>query len=268
MSYTPDPKNPILSISSRPVYGRLSWLDELRFVAIALMVVDHALLFFAPADPIAGLVRCTLTRCAEPLFVFVLTTVTIFLRRPVRPSRWFQIAAISLATSGLLSVHLGYPVADVLVSLSIAVLTLPFLLRVGGRVLTVSLYGAAALCMVPVSLWSVTFDYSPILIVYQMLLTRLLYEKSATNAAMHGLLSGFVALLSGCLLVGLGAESTGSVLTICFGHPVAVLLIVAVRGAGNHRVLRAAAVARSPLAIYACHLAVFAGLANCMEVWL
>ncbi|MFT5471180.1 MAG: hypothetical protein ACI8UO_006313 [Verrucomicrobiales bacterium] len=257
------------SQSSNPrrlVYGRLAWLDELRFVAIALMIVDHGCLFFAPTNTIAEVLRCTLTRCAEPLFVFVLTSAAVFLRRALRPSRLLQIFGLSLATSWLFSVHLGYAVADVLVSLSVVIVALPLLTKMCDHLLIGVLYVTAALCVVPVSLGSVAFDYSPMLLVYQVLLTRLLLEKSGRVAGRHGVLSGCVVLLAAWWVYRSGGEITGSTYTICFGHPLAALVIFSIRGADDHRATLATFVARYPLTIYACHLAVFATLARFSEL--
>ena len=73
-----------------PIYGRLAWLDELRVVAIAMMVLDHALFFFVPGETWAAAIRMTLTRCAQPLFIFVLAYLTIYLNHPMRPRRWLR----------------------------------------------------------------------------------------------------------------------------------------------------------------------------------
>ena len=108
MCLQPSPTYVTLPPNVRPIYGRLAWLDELRLLAILVMVLDHTLLFFGQEIPGANVVRLTLTRCAEPLFVVVLTFLTIYLGRPMKASRWLQIALVSVATSAILSHHLGY----------------------------------------------------------------------------------------------------------------------------------------------------------------
>ena len=72
-----------------PIYGRLAWLDEVRLIAIFMMILDHALFFFASEEVWAATIRMTLTRCAEPLFVFVFTYLAIYLGHSMRPKRWF-----------------------------------------------------------------------------------------------------------------------------------------------------------------------------------
>ena len=59
-------------------------------VAILMMILDHALFFFSSDEAWAATIRLTLTRCAEPLFVFVFTYLTIYLEHSMRLTRWFQ----------------------------------------------------------------------------------------------------------------------------------------------------------------------------------
>lgn len=63
---------------------RLAWIDRLRGLAIALMVLDHALVLVDPTNPL----RYTLTRLALPLFMVTAATV----HRPVTPRRLLHFA--------------------------------------------------------------------------------------------------------------------------------------------------------------------------------
>jgi hypothetical protein len=74
--------------------GRIA-VHELRFVTIVLVILDHGLCFF-PKQTWAGTGRMTLTRYAEPLFIFVFAHLTIKLRRPMRPKRWSQTGVLSM----------------------------------------------------------------------------------------------------------------------------------------------------------------------------
>ena len=44
MCLQPSPAYVTLPPNVRPIYGRLAWLDELRLLAILVMVLDHTLL--------------------------------------------------------------------------------------------------------------------------------------------------------------------------------------------------------------------------------
>ena len=87
----------------RQLYGRLAWLDELRLIAILLMVIDHALLFLSPSGVWPGVIRLTLTRCAEPLFVFVLKKTIFFKSEPVEAARKVVPFMIGIMTSEIIN---------------------------------------------------------------------------------------------------------------------------------------------------------------------
>ena len=234
---------------------RLRWLDDLRAIAIAVMVVDHALLFFFPDDSSAGLIRCTLTRCAEPLFVFVLTSVAMHKGRRVRRSRWIQIVMVSWATSAVISLRLGYVVADVLASIALAAPLLPAILTFPKRLCLVAVYVAAVLAVTPAALCGVAFDYSPALVIYQMLLTRLVHGK---GAATHAVASGGVAVGTALALMEFGLPLPPAILVILMGHPLAAGMILLIRAGSSRRGRSTPGWAAHPLKIYAIHLAAFA----------
>ena len=249
----------------RPLYGRLAWLDELRLVAIVLMVVDHALFFFARDEEWAGLVRLLLTRCAEPLFVFVLTYLAIYLQRSMKLSRWLQIAAVSVITSAVLSQAVGFWVADVLVSIALAVPML--MVPIGGSIPVrwfnlVLLYASAMLATAPVQVAGIHLDYSPVLIVHQIALTRLFAydpKRWIVHATIATALAGGASL---CMWDWLGIEPTAAVFTVLFGHPLAALVVAVIRRQGQVFSTPLTRLARMPLRIYALHLAAFAALAT------
>ncbi|MEZ5326989.1 MAG: hypothetical protein R3F19_18215 [Verrucomicrobiales bacterium] len=135
-----------------PIYGRLAWLDEVRLIAILMMILDHALFFFASEEVWAATIRMTLTRCAEPLFVFVFTYLAIYLGHSMRPKRWFRVAMVSVSTSWALSQFLGNPIADILASIAVVALLLPLLLKMRRSLSLTILYVTAALAVLPAAL--------------------------------------------------------------------------------------------------------------------
>lgn len=236
----------------RPIYGRLAWLDSLRFIAIAVMVVDHALLFLLPDGLFRAAVRATLTRCAEPLFVFVLTYLTIYLGRPMKLSRWWQLIAVSAVTSSVLSIATGRLALDVLLSIALAALALPVLLTLKRTACVAALYLLAALSALPLSVGQAAFDYSPLLIAYQMLLARLLCEGWRPVA--HLVLSGFVVLGTSIAAMHGGQEVSASWVVVLFGHPLAAFVVHGLLREQEHYSTPITRLATRPLTIYAGHL--------------
>ena len=266
MCLQPSPTYVTLPPNVRPIYGRLAWLDELRLLAILVMVLDHTLLFFGQDIPGASTVRLTLTRCAEPLFVIVLTFLTIYLGRPMKVSRWSQIAAVSLATSAVLSNHLGHPIADILASIALASLVLPSLIQLSQRWIITLIYGTATVACVPVTVAGVAFDYSPMLLVYQIVLTVLLSREGMRMAVTHGAISGFLLVFISVALSRLGVAVNASFIVVLFGHPIAAVILHAIRRQELHCSTPLTRLARRPLTLYAVHLCVFAWIANALRL--
>ncbi|MDB2348108.1 TraX family protein [Verrucomicrobiales bacterium] len=266
MCLQPSPTYVTLPPNVRPIYGRLAWLDELRLLAILVMVLDHTLLFFGQEIPGANVVRLTLTRCAEPLFVVVLTFLTIYLGRPMKASRWLQIALVSVATSAILSHHLGYAVADILVSIALAALALPSLLELPQRWIVTLLYATAALSCVPIEVAGMGFDYSPVLLIYQILLTLLLSRRGMASACTHGALSGLVLVFASFGISRLGVAANASLIVVMCGHPLAALVVHAIRRQEQHCSTPLTRMAKRPLTLYAVHLCVFAWIANVLRL--
>lgn len=262
MCLQPSPLYVTLPPNVRPIYGRLAWLDELRLLAILVMVLDHTLLFFGQDIPGANVIRLTVTRCAEPLFVVILTFLTIYLGRPMKASRWCQIAIVSLGTSAAMSQYLGYPVADILVSIAIASLALPSLLQLSQKWCFTLIYGTATLASVPITVASIGFDYSPILLVYQILLTLLLSREGMRTAVIHGTLSGILLLLVSAGFSRLGIAVNISFLVVLFGHPIAAMILHAIRRQELHCSTPLTRMASRPLTLYAAHLCVFIWIAS------
>ena len=245
----------------REIYGRLAWLDELRLIAIVVMVVDHALLFFARDGSWPGVVRLTLTRCAEPLFVFVIAYLALYLKRSIRVSRWIQIVVVSTITSTALSRCLGYAVADVLASIAIVAPLLPWIFSLHRRAGLVLLYSSAALAALPLGLGGLVFDYSPFLILHQVILTQIHTERGLRSAALHGLVS-LAILIIATGVVSLGVPPSASIVVTLLGHPIAALIIAIVQGKPTHWSTPLSRVAKRPLTLYALHLLGFAALAG------
>ena len=247
------------------IYGRLAWLDELRCVAIAMMILDHALLFFASGEVWAATIRLTLTRCAEPLFLFVFTYLTIYLSRPMRPVRWLQVALVSVFTSWVLSRFLGYPVADILASIAVVAPLLPLLLTIPRGWWVGGLYAATALAIFPVGAAGVVFDYSPALIVYQVLLVRLYCEEGHRGVARHGTLSASLLVMATAIFGPLGVTPSPSAFVVLFGHPLAAIAIKVFVNRDAHYSTPLKRLASKPLTVYATHLLVFAALAILLD---
>ena len=249
----------------RPLYGRLAWLDELRLVAMVLMIVDHALFFFARDETWSGLLRLTLTRCAEPLFVFVLTYLTLYLKRTMKLTRWLQIVAVSVVTSAILSQAVGFSVADVLVSIALVapVLMVPSSGSVTMHRLNLGLlYASALLATVPVHVAGIRFDYSPALILHQIALTRLFVHDSKGWIYHAAIATGLAVGASFCLWSRFGIAPTAAVFTILFGHPLAAVLIAAIRREDHVFSTPLTRLAAMPLRLYALHLGLFAAIGS------
>ena len=225
----------------------------IRAIAIMLMVVDHALLIFLPNSSGTLLIRTTLTRCAEPLFIFVLASLTITLGRPMKLGRWIQIAIVSAVTSAILSHELGYAMADILVSIA---LVSPFTL-VLVRLPLIWLYISGCLAVIPLSFQGVTVDYSPALIVHQVLLTKVAHKRDGRLLWPLGI-SALVALLTGGVLLQWGVGVSPALLVILIGHPLAILVVWLVSAVRFTASRAAVLFGHRPLTIYATHLALLA----------
>ena len=229
---------------------RLPKLDVIRAVAIILMIVDHALLIFLPDNSGTSILRATLTRSAEPLFVFVLATLTISRNQRMKLGRWFQIAMVSAITSAILSHELGYAMADILVSIALVSPFILVLVRLPG----IWLYVSASLAIIPISFHGVAMDYSPALLIHQVLLTKVAYERGGHLLGPISI-STVIALLSGVVFIVSGAGVSSAWLVILIGHPLAILVIwtIATVNTSERAAIRWA---RHSLAIYAVHLVI------------
>jgi hypothetical protein len=249
----------------RPLYGRLDWLDELRLIAILVMILDHALLILAPDGAWPGVIRLTITRCAEPLFVFVLAYLTIYLKRPMKMSRWCEVAVAAVITSSTLTHVLGYAVADILVSIAVVAPFLPLILGLPRKLCFVGLHACAILAALPIAVFGISFDYSPLLIVHQVILTRLHSEGGLKIAGKHGLISVGL-LVAASALIALVATPSASVFVVLFGHPIAALIISLVQRQEIYQSTPLTRIARRPLTVYTWHLVGLAGFAGLMRI--
>ena len=245
----------------RQLYGRLAWLDELRLIAILLMVIDHALLFLSPSGVWPGVIRLTLTRCAEPLFVFVLAYLTIYLKRSMKVSRWVQIVVASMITSTVLSLFLGYAVADILASIGIVAPFLPFIFSLRRPICLVLLHVSAVMAALPISIGGLALDYSPFLILHQVILTQIHSDRGLGSAATHGLVS-LVLLVISSSLVSLFATPSASVFVVLFGHPIAGIVICLIQRKNTYWSTFFTRFAKRPLTLYVVHLLGLAAVAG------
>ena len=191
----------------------------------------------------------------------VFAYLTIYLKRSVRVSRWLQIVMVSTVTSMILSRHLGYAVADILVSISVVVPVLGWVFALRRRSLFVLLYVSGGLAAVPISAVGIIFDYSPFLILNQVVLTQIHAEDGIRSAVKHGLCSAAVLMVA-TGLVSLATTPTASFLVVMFGHPIAALLIAMIQGRSVHQSTPLTRLAKRPLTLYALHLLGFAALAG------
>ena len=227
-------------------------LDLIRSIAIILMVVDHGLLFFLPNSPETFIVRATLTRCAEPLFIFVIASLAISLGRPAKIRRWIQIVLVSIVTSMILSNRLGYAMADVLVSIAVVVPLIPMLTRLSARTRAVVVYVSAGLALVPLSFVGFAIDYSPSLLVHQILLTIAAHDGKLRFETM--VISALLSLLIAGLLFQMGVSVSPSLLIVLVGHPLAIAVVSVVGSTHTINHSWAMRMGRQPLTIYGAHL--------------
>ena len=230
---------------------RLPKLDVIRAVAIILMIVDHALLIFLPDNSGTSILRATLTRSAEPLFIFVLATLTISRNRRMKLGRWFEIAMVSAITSAILSHELGYAMVDILVSIALVSPFIPALIRLP----RIWLYVSASLAIIPISFHGVAMDYSPALLIHQVLLTKVAYERGGHLLGPISI-STVIALLSGVVFIVSGAGVSSAWLVILIGHPLAILVIWTIATVNTESERAAIRWTRHSLAIYAVHLVI------------
>ena len=165
-------------------------------------------------------------------------------------------------TSWTLSQFLGSPTADILASIAVVALLLPLLLKITRVWCMVALYGTAALAALPISIASVAFDYSPVLIVYQVLLVRLHCEDGHACFVRHGAFSAVFLVAATTWCAAFGITPSTSVFAVLFGHPLAAVLIKAFMDKEVHHSTTLTKIASKPLTVYAIHLLVFALLAN------
>ena len=222
------------------------------------MMLDHGLLFLGEDCIATGLVRATLTRCAEPLFVFVFATLATRHKRRVRLMRWLQLLGLSVLTSILISRQVGYAMVDILASLAVATPAVKFVVTANRCRLLFATYTLAVLAAFPVTLGGVAFDYSPFFMVHQVLLVRITKAMTIKAGTAHGVASGVVVIATALLLTRLQMDTLPMVLVVAFGHPLAFAVIHFVK-AGRftvpEKVLR---IARRPLTVYGSHLVILA----------
>ncbi len=233
---------------------RLAWLDQARWVAIVLMVVDHALVFLTPESPAATLLRTTVTRCAEPLFVFVMAWLVLERRHAMKWKRWLQIVALSGITSAILSVRLGYAMFDVLVSIAIVSPYLHWWSRMSHRATPTLTYLSGALAVIPLEFGGVVFDYSPLLLLYQVGVASWLRSQQLG----HIVASTVVAMIATSCGSALGWATLPTLLIVLLGHPVAIAVLLLVRNCSWEIPPVALTLAHWPLTTYAGHLFILA----------
>ncbi len=222
------------------------------------MMLDHGLLFLGEGCLATSLLRATLTRCAEPLFVFVFATLAMRHKRRVRLMRWPQLLGLSVLTSILISRQVGYAMVDILASLAVATPAVKFVVTANRRRLLFATYALAVLAAFPVTLGGIVFDYSPFLVAYQVLLVRITKATRIKAGTAHGVASGVVVIVTALLLTQLQIDALSTVLVVAFGHPLAVTVIRLVK-AGRFAVPeKVLSIARWPLTMYGSHLVILA----------
>ncbi len=223
---------------------RIAWLDRVRLAAILLMIIDHLLLFLGEG----ALVRITLTRAAEPLFVFVMAEICLRKGSGIRWGRWIQLVTVGIGTSCLLTKKLGYPLADILISLALVGPFLGVMARANQTLLLILMYWSAGLGMIPITVGGLAWDYSPFLVFYQMLLVWLFHYRHA-RAWLHATASTLVATTAAYLF---GQPVT--LLIVLMGHPLALGIGMVMR----HLPFPSCFLswARWPLTTYAVHLVI------------
>ncbi len=236
--------------------------DDLRLIAIALMTIDHGLFFFADESIVGSVVRLTLTRAAEPLFVFVLASLALKTNRSIRPLRLLQIASVGIGTSWILSEHASRITVDILGSMVLVILLRPVIRSMSERTGLLALYLTAITSGVPLGMAEVFFDYSPVLVLHQVLLVRL---KDVHRAKTHFVVGTVLLLVSALCASQLGFDSVPIISIVLFGHSLALLIISLVWKRTMVIPTMLMVLSRWPLTVYAGHLAVFAMVSTFMD---
>jgi hypothetical protein len=199
-----------------------------------------------------------LTRCAEPLFVFVFATLAMRHQRRVRLMRWLQLLGLSVLTSVLISRQVGYAMVDILVSLAVAAPAAKFAMIANRRRLLFATYALAVLAAFPFALGGVAFDYSPFLVAYQILLVRFTESTTIKAGTAHGVASGVAVIATALLLTRLQMDTLPTVLVVAFGHPLALAVIHFVQADRFTVPEKVLSIARWPLTVYGSHLVILA----------
>ena len=127
------------------------------------------------------------------------------------------------------------------------------------------LYASAVLATMRVEVAGIRFDYSPILIVHQIALTRLFVHDSKGWIYHASIATGLAIGASLCSWSWFGVAPTAAVFTLLFGHPLAALLIAAVRREDHVFSTPLTRLAAKPLRLYVLHLGLFAAIASLLH---
>jgi len=172
---------------------------------------------------------------------------------------------VSIATSAALSNYLGTPVADILTSIALAALALPMLVKLSHTLSLWVLYLSAGLACLPINVAGIGFDYSPILLVYQIMLAVSLARHGMARAGTHGVLSGLIVVVASFGFQQLGVAVNASLVVVVFGHPLAAMTVHALRRQEHHCSTPLTRLAQRPLTLYAAHVCLFAWVANVLS---
>jgi hypothetical protein len=244
---------------------RIEWIDNLKLVAGILMLVDHSAVFLGG---IPDWVRVYATRCVEPLYAFVFFYLLAQRCSPMGSARYVVLATAAAAECIILSRHYGTLTLGILASL---VVTAPIFEAVrekgiGIRLAIVSVAGF--LSAFPFGVRDViVIDYGVPLLLGQGLIAA---SVAVLRTGMIRLfLFQFAGLLIGICVVRIGElDLSPSCLTVLVGQPVAVTLILVLRGIHLGRPIGLAAriIVGHPLIFYIGHLALLAAVARAYPI--
>ncbi len=225
------------------------------------MVLDHTLYYFGGESVESAATRLTLTRAAQPLYAFCFCYLLHWNGWHFSWKRYGQISLTSICVSGLYSAKCGSLRLDMLATLLVVAPCLPSLFRLSAPVRrTLFLVCCCLSCFKRPLVWQ-NWDYSPLLVLAQAIVSTEYVRHGARTASMLIAVGFLVALLS-CALAGyLEMRVSANALILIVGHPLAAFMTAGIlrlkwKVSDRHLPIR------FPLTFYAGHLAVLHSLSH------
>lgn len=201
--------------------SRIAWIDNAKIIAGILMILDHALLFFGHEG---SWIRYTITRCAEPLYVFCFAYLVSVKGRGLSPKRWRQLAMAAVIETAIHSHREGILYLGILANLTCFGWLVGALRRMSALWLTALTGATSALAVISLNGPFHYIDYGPFLIASQFGLAVLAARK-ANSVAITLAASWLAALIASGVVLRIEWQPASSIWTILVGHLIAASIL-------------------------------------------